>query len=76
MIIVVISECFVWYSIYILLFELYVATFLICVESTFSVWDVFNKFLLLGATDRTKKSDNQKWLFIAITPFIFRKHSL
>ena len=31
-----------------------------------SVWDVFNNFLIIDATDRRKISSNQKRLFIAV----------
>ena len=44
-----------------------------------SVWDVFNNFLLIDATDRSKISGDQKRFFIALSlypPFIFREHSL
>jgi len=50
---------------------------------SYSVWDVFNKFLLIDATDRSKISSDQKRFFIALslhplsffanTPF---KHSM
>ena len=49
---------------------------------SYSIWDVFNKFLLMDATDRSKISCDQKRLFIALglyplsffanTPFNFR----
>ena len=32
-----------------------------------SVWDVFNKFLLTDATDRSKNSSDQKRFFIALS---------
>ena len=47
-----------------------------------SVLVVFNNFLLIGATDRSKISSNQKRFYIIlslykpISPFIFREHSL
>ena len=43
-----------------------------------SVWDFFNNFLLIDATDRSKISSDQKRFFIVkpIHPFIFREHSL
>jgi len=50
---------------------------------SYSVWDVFNNFLLIDATDRSKISINQKRFFIALslyplsffanTPFKFFK---
>ena len=40
-----------------------------------SVWDVFNNFLNIDATDRRKISSDQKRLFIAVS-FIIREHSL
>ena len=45
----------------------------------YSVWDVFNNFLLIDATDRSKISSDQKRFFYrikSIPPFIFREHSL
>ena len=45
----------------------------------YSVWDVFNNFLLIDPTDRSKISGDQKRFFYRINlipPFIFRKHSL
>ena len=33
----------------------------------YSVWDVFNKFLLIDATDRSKISSDQKRFFIALS---------
>ena len=33
----------------------------------FSVWDVFNNFLLIDATDRSKISSDQKLLFFAVS---------
>ena len=45
----------------------------------YSVWDVFNNFLFIDATDRSKISGDQKRFFIALSlypPFIFREHSL
>jgi len=38
-----------------------------------SVWDVFNNFLLIDATDRSKISIDQKRLFIALSlyPLLF-----
>ena len=44
-----------------------------------TVWDVFNNFLLIDATDRSKISSDQKRFFNRIKPippFIFREHSL
>ena len=46
---------------------------------TYSVWDVFNNFLLIDATDRSKISSDQRRFFYRIKPiplFIFREHSL
>ena len=43
---------------------------------SYSVWDVFNKLLLI---DASKISNDQKRFFIALSlipPFIFREHSL
>ena len=39
---------------------------------------VFNNFLLIDTTDRSKISSDQKRFFFAVprSPFIFRKHSL
>ena len=34
---------------------------------SYSVWDVFNKFLLIDATDRSKISSDQKRFFIALS---------
>ena len=34
---------------------------------SFSVWDVFNNFLLIDATDRSKISSDQKRFFIALS---------
>ena len=34
---------------------------------SYSVWDVFNKFLLIDATDRIKISSDQKRFFIALS---------
>ena len=34
---------------------------------TYSVFDVFNKFLLIDATDRSKISSDQKRFFIALS---------
>ena len=34
---------------------------------SYSVWDVFNKFLLIDATDRSTISSDQKRLFIALS---------
>ena len=34
---------------------------------SYSVWDVFNKFLLIDATDRSKISSDQKSFFIALS---------
>jgi len=42
---------------------------------SYSVWDVFNSFLLIDATDRSKISSDQKRIK-PIPPFIFREHSL
>ena len=33
----------------------------------YSVWDVFNNFLLIDATDRSKISSDQKRFFIALS---------
>ena len=33
---------------------------------SYSVWDVFNKFLLIDATERSKISSDQKRLFFAV----------
>ena len=44
---------------------------------SYSVWDVFNNFLLIDATDRSKISSDQKRFFYRtkpIPPFIFREH--
>ena len=40
---------------------------------SYSVWDVFNNFLLIEATDRSKISCDQKRFFIALSlyPFLF-----
>ena len=40
---------------------------------SYSVWDVFNNFLLIDATDRSKISSDQKHFFIALSvpPFHF-----
>ena len=40
---------------------------------SFSVWDVFNNFFLIDATDRSKISSDQKRFFIALSlyPFSF-----
>ena len=46
--------------------KLYVAIFWICMSAKFSVWDVFNNFLLIDATDRSKISSDQKRFFIAL----------
>ena len=35
----------------------------------YSVWDVFNNFLLIDATDRSKISSNQKRFFIALSRY-------
>ena len=46
---------------------------------SYSVWDVFNKFLIIDATYRSKISSDQKRFFYRIKPippFIFREHSL
>ena len=53
---------------------------------SYSVWDVFNKFLLIDATDRSKISGDQERFFIALslypisffanTPFKFTAISL
>ena len=46
---------------------------------SYSVWDVFNNFLIIDAADRSKISSDQKRFFIALSlypPFIFREHSL
>ena len=40
----------------------------------YSVQVVFNNFLLIDATDRSKIGSNQKQLFFAVV--IFREHSL
>ena len=42
---------------------------------SYSAWDVFNNFLLIDATDRSKISSDQKRLFIALslTPFHFSR---
>ena len=42
---------------------------------SYSVWDVFNNFLLKDATDRSKISSDQKRFFIALihTPFHFSR---
>ena len=34
---------------------------------SYSVWDVFNKFLLIDATDRSQISSDQKRFFIALS---------
>ena len=34
---------------------------------SYSVWDIFNKFLLIDATDRSKFSSDQKRFFIALS---------
>ena len=47
--------------------KLYVATFWICMGAKFSVWDVFNNFLLIVSTDRSKISSDQKRFFIALS---------
>ena len=55
----------------------YVAIFWICMDG--KLLDVFNKFLLIDATDRIKISGDQKRFFYRIKPippFIFREHSL
>ena len=36
----------------------------------YSVWDVFNNFLFIDATDRRKISSDQKRLFIAVSLYI------
>ena len=38
---------------------------------SYSVWDVFNNFLLIDATDRSKISSDQKRLFIALSLYLF-----
>ena len=40
---------------------------------SYSVWDVFNNFLLIDATDRSKISSDQKRFFIALSlyPLLF-----
>jgi len=46
----------------------YVAIFSICMGATnSSVWDVFNNFLLIDATDRSKISSDQKRFLIALS---------
>ena len=42
---------------------------------SYSVWDVFNNFLLIDATDRSKFSGDQKRFFIALSlyPFHFSR---
>ena len=42
---------------------------------SYSAWDVFNNFLLIDATDRSKISSDQKRFFIALayTPFHFSR---
>ena len=42
---------------------------------SYSVWDVFNNFLLIDATDRSKISSDQKRFFIALSlyPFHFSR---
>ena len=54
----------------------YVAIFSISMDASYSVWDVFNNFLLIDATDRSKISSDQKRFFIPLsffanTPFNF-----
>ena len=47
--------------------ELNVASFWICMDAAFfGIWDVFNNFLLIDATDRSKIRIDQKRFFIAI----------
>jgi len=36
---------------------------------SYSLWDVFNNFLLIDATDRSKISSDQKRFFIALSLF-------
>jgi len=50
--------------------ELNVATFQIVWTLRSSVWDVFNNFLLIDATDRTKTSSDQKRLFFAVSLYL------
>ena len=39
-------------------------------------WSVFNNFLLIDATDRSKISSDQKLLFFAVSPFSFFANTL
>ena len=45
----------------------YIAIFWICMDGKYSVLDVFNKFLLIDATDRSKISSDQNRFFIALS---------
>ena len=59
--------------------KLHVTFFWICMDTTFLVLVVFNNFLLIDATDRSKISSDQKRFFYRIKripTFIFREHSL
>ena len=47
--------------------ESYVATFWIVRNLSSLVWDVFNNFLFIDATDRRKISSDQKRLFIVVS---------
>ena len=46
----------------------YVAIFSICMDAKlFGIWEVFNNFLLIDATDRSKISGDQKRFFIVLS---------
>jgi len=53
--------------------KLNVATFWICMDATFFSISGFNSFLLIGETDRSKISSDQKRLFFAVSlyPLLF-----